>query len=206
MADQRQRVEERRCSDVSTLVFVRRTDGSEDSFPLLPVTQIAFERHFGIGMAKAQKAPHIEYDCWLAWDAERKAGRQLPDFPKYVEGLADMRSAVVSYLDGSSIEVSVPTASFVAFEKENGVGMPEAGAEGRVEDLYWLVKDAVKRAGHVVKLTLDEWVEDIADVDIGPPSWAEAGRKANDYRNRPVRFEDRPNPLGKAGSLEQSPD
>lgn len=170
-----------------THVTIQRADGTDAAtYPVLPVTNLAFERQFGIGMAAARRDPHVEHDYWLAWDAERRAGKPNGSFDEWTKTVAPMASATITKLNGEQFTVPVFASSYIAFERHNGIGMSTAGDEGRMEHVYWIVKDAVQAAGHVVMLTVDEWVADLAAVDL---------EKAE---KRPISFAEKPNPFATA--------
>lgn len=183
---------------MGTVVRVRYADGSETERRLLPVTNVAFERHFAIGLGAARKTPRVEYDLWLAWHAGSRAAGGVPDFDAWVATLADMRGATLVYADGRTVTVPIGPSSYVAFERQHGTGAGE-----HVEHVYWIVKHAAHAAGEVVKADVLEWLEDLEDVDVGPPSWLTVGTDEEEEaaevhwtaRARPVQFEERPNPF-----------
>ena len=57
-----------------------------------PVTQVAFERHFGVGLASLADDLKIEYIYWLAWDSLRKLGEKPPEFDPWLESVESVES------------------------------------------------------------------------------------------------------------------
>lgn len=58
--------------------------------PVRPVTQVAFERHYKVGVAKVFEDLHVEHIYWLAWDALRKTGAKPPEFDPWLDLVASV--------------------------------------------------------------------------------------------------------------------
>ena len=74
----------------------------------------------------------------------------------------------VSFLDGSSCEVSGIAADLVAFEAEFDVSVTRLNTETKITHLLWLAWHSLKRQGQT-KDTFDKWVESVDTVDAGTP-------------------------------------
>ena len=69
-------------------VTVEKTDGSRNTYAVLPKTQVAFERHFKVGLAAAQgENARLEFVYWLAWDAEHTAGNVVKPFDSWLDDI-----------------------------------------------------------------------------------------------------------------------
>ncbi len=68
-------------------VTVERAGGERDTYTVKPVTVVAFERQFGVGLGSLSHDPKMEYIYWLAWDAERRSGKVVPTFDSWLENI-----------------------------------------------------------------------------------------------------------------------
>jgi len=77
---------------ISWQLKVSKVDGSVEMLAVGPRQIVAFERHWKIGLAKAFTVEQrMEHLFWLAWEAERSAGRIVPLFgDDYFETLANV--------------------------------------------------------------------------------------------------------------------
>lgn len=66
-------------------VVIEKADGSKRTVPVLPKTQVAFERHFGMGLGAMASENRLEHIYWLAWDAEHTAGHVVKPFDGWLE-------------------------------------------------------------------------------------------------------------------------
>lgn len=71
-------------------VVVERVDGSKDTYPVLPKTQVAFERQFHMGLAALGADPRMEYIYWLAWDSEHTAGKVVKPFDAWLDDIVSV--------------------------------------------------------------------------------------------------------------------
>lgn len=74
----------------------------------------------------------------------------------------------VTFLDGTSCEVSGIAADLVAFEAEFDVSVTRLNAEMKITHLLWLAWHSLKRQGET-KDTFDKWVESVDSIDSGAP-------------------------------------
>lgn len=72
----------------------------------------------------------------------------------------------VSFLDGSSCEVSGIAADLVAFEAEFDVSVTRLNAEMKITHLLWLAWHVLKRTGET-KDAFSKWVESVEGVEAG---------------------------------------
>lgn len=63
-------------------------DGTTRDIAVRPITQVAFERHWKIGLASIGEDTHVEHLYWLAWDSLRKSGDRPPEFDPWLETVA----------------------------------------------------------------------------------------------------------------------
>jgi hypothetical protein len=75
---------------MATTVTVKKIDGSEETYSILPVTNVAFERQYRMGLGQAAKDPHSEHTYWIAWDCERRSGRVVKPFDEWLETVAEV--------------------------------------------------------------------------------------------------------------------
>lgn len=78
----------------------------------------------------------------------------------------------VTYSDDKEVEVKVTPKVQLAFERQYGLGLPQASKDMRNEYLFYLAWRALQFAGHETR-DFEEFVDSIDDVDI-------AGRDAED--------------------------
>jgi hypothetical protein len=75
---------------VSMKLTVERNDGSSDTYTIKPVTIVAFERQFATGIGSLETDRRMEYLYWLAWDAEKRAGKIVKPFDGWLDEIADV--------------------------------------------------------------------------------------------------------------------
>lgn len=75
---------------------------------------------------------------------------------------------LVTFLDGSSTEVSGIAADLVAFEAEFDISVSSLGQGVKITHLLWLAWQVEKRLGNC-KDNFHEWVEGVATVEAGAP-------------------------------------
>lgn len=74
----------------------------------------------------------------------------------------------VTFLDGTSCEVSGIAADLVAFEAQFDVSVTRLNAEMKITHLLWLAWHSLKRQGET-KETFEKWVESVDTIDSGTP-------------------------------------
>lgn len=72
---------------------VEHIDGTVDSYDVRPVTVVAFERKFGMGVSAALNDLHMEHIYWLGWDCEHKSGKVVKPFDGWLEDVASVEVA-----------------------------------------------------------------------------------------------------------------
>ena len=75
---------------------------------------------------------------------------------------------LVTYLDGSSQEVSGIAADLVAFEAQFDISVSSLGPGVKITHLLWLAWHVLKRTG-TTNLTFDKWVETVDMVEAASP-------------------------------------
>lgn len=75
---------------------------------------------------------------------------------------------LVTFLDGSSREVSGIAADLVAFEGHFDVSVSRLNNEVKITHLLWLAWHSLKRTGDT-KDTFEKWVESVSSVEAGSP-------------------------------------
>jgi hypothetical protein len=75
---------------------------------------------------------------------------------------------LVTYLDGSSQEVSGIAADLVAFEAQFDISVSALGQDTKVTHLLWLAWHVEKRVGNS-KDTFEKWVETVSTVEASAP-------------------------------------
>ena len=73
---------------------------------------------------------------------------------------------IVTFLDGTSCEVSGIAADLVAFETEFDLSVTRLNADMKITHLLWLAWHVLKRTGET-KHTFDKWVESVETVEAG---------------------------------------
>lgn len=70
--------------------FTPGSDMEPGTYPLTPVVQVAFEREYKVGIARAfsEDTMKQEYVYWLAWKAMHAAGRVVKPFDQWLGELA----------------------------------------------------------------------------------------------------------------------
>lgn len=71
---------------------VERADGTTQTYPVLPVTIVAYERHFSQGMGQFGVDMRMEHLYWLAWDAEKRTGAVVKPFDGWLEEIANVEA------------------------------------------------------------------------------------------------------------------
>jgi hypothetical protein len=90
-------------------VTITKLDGTKETYPILPVTNVAFERQYRMGMGQAAKEPHSEHTYWIAWDCERRSGKVVKPFDEWLETVADVTAdREPNPFDGSLTPPSLP--------------------------------------------------------------------------------------------------
>lgn len=74
----------------------------------------------------------------------------------------------VTFLDGTSCEVSGIAADLVAFEAQFDVSVTRLNAEMKITHLLWLAWHSLKRQGET-KDAFEKWVESVDTIDSGTP-------------------------------------
>lgn len=72
----------------------------------------------------------------------------------------------VTFLDGTSCEVSGIAADLVAFEAQFDISVTRLNADMKITHLLWLAWHVLKRTGET-KSTFDKWVESVETVEAG---------------------------------------
>lgn len=68
---------------------VAYADGSTRRVTIKPVTQVAFERHFGQGLPAIANDTHVEHLYWMAWHTLRAEDKATPsDFDVWLANVA----------------------------------------------------------------------------------------------------------------------
>lgn len=84
-------------------VNVTYDDGRDVEVRVTPAVQVAFEREYSIGLAKASQDMRNEYMYFLAWKGLQLTGREDNDFDAFVATIEDV--------DVNRSEKSDPTES-----------------------------------------------------------------------------------------------
>ncbi len=88
-------------------ITVEHVGGDRATYTVLPVTVVAFERHFAVGLGAIATENRMEYVYWLAWDSERRSGKTLPPFDTWLETVAEVEAEdEAAPLDPASSPVS----------------------------------------------------------------------------------------------------
>lgn len=74
---------------VLTLTVVY-ADDKRQSVPVTPRAQVAFEREFGTGLAKASQDMRNEYLFYLGWKSLQLCGKESSDFETFIDAIADV--------------------------------------------------------------------------------------------------------------------
>jgi len=75
---------------------------------------------------------------------------------------------LVTFLDGTSSEVSDIAADLVAFEAQFDISVSRLNADMKITHLLWLGWHVLKRTGET-KHTFDKWVESVEGVEAASP-------------------------------------
>lgn len=75
---------------------------------------------------------------------------------------------LISFLDGSSREVSGIAADLVAFEAHFDLSVSRLNQDVKITHLLWLAWHVLHRTGET-KDTFDKWVESVSTVEAGSP-------------------------------------
>ncbi len=69
---------------------VEMVDGTEFTVRVLPVDVVAMERHYGVGIAKLEKAGEVltEHAMFMAWKALVRTGQWSGDLESFIEQVA----------------------------------------------------------------------------------------------------------------------
>ena len=74
----------------------------------------------------------------------------------------------ITFLDGSSREVSGIAADLVAFEAHFELSVSRLNQDVKITHLLWLAWHVLHRTGET-KDTFDKWVESVSTVEAGSP-------------------------------------
>lgn len=74
----------------------------------------------------------------------------------------------ITFLDGSSREVSGIAADLVAFEAHFDLSVSRLNQDVKITHLLWLAWHVLHRTGET-KDTFDKWVESVSTVEAGSP-------------------------------------
>jgi hypothetical protein len=75
---------------------------------------------------------------------------------------------LVTFLDGTSSEVSGIAADLVAFEAQFDISVSRLNQDMKITHLLWLGWHVLKRTGET-KHTFDKWVESVEGVEAASP-------------------------------------
>lgn len=64
---------------------VAYSDDRTETVTVLPVTRVAFERHFKVPIASLEAEPFEERVLWLAWHASARGRPNLPGYDAWLE-------------------------------------------------------------------------------------------------------------------------
>lgn len=67
-------------------------DGRTVTVTIPPAVQVAFERHYKVGIPSMADGLHLEHLYWLAWETLRKRGDAPGDFDVWLDGVASLTS------------------------------------------------------------------------------------------------------------------
>ena len=65
-------------------------DGRTVTVTVPPAVQVAFERHFRVGIPTLENGLHLEHLYWLAWETLRKRGDAKSDFDVWLDTVASL--------------------------------------------------------------------------------------------------------------------
>lgn len=74
---------------------IKRKDGTQETFPVYPDSQIAFERWAKTSISAAFDSatkPRNEHLYYLAWLAEKNSGRSVKVFDEWIKDIAGVGS------------------------------------------------------------------------------------------------------------------
>lgn len=74
----------------------------------------------------------------------------------------------VTFLDGTTYEVSGIAADLVAFEAEFDISVTRLNSDMKITHLLWLAWHSLKRQGET-KDVFNKWVETVESIDAGAP-------------------------------------
>lgn len=74
------------------LATVELADGTEYTVRILPVDVVAFERHYGVGLAKLEAAGDLltEHAMFMAWKALVRTSQWSGDLESFIEQVASV--------------------------------------------------------------------------------------------------------------------
>ena len=67
----------------------------------------------------------------------------------------------VQFVDGRTVNVTVPPIVQVAFERHFNIGIPEIGDKLHIEHLYWMAFETIRRDGNTPD-DFDVWLTTVA--------------------------------------------
>jgi hypothetical protein len=65
-------------------------DGRTITVKVPPAVQVAFERHFKLGIPALGDKLRLEHLYWMAWETLRKRGDNVPDFETWLDTVASI--------------------------------------------------------------------------------------------------------------------
>lgn len=83
---------------------VHFNDGRETTVVVPPIVQVAFERHYKIGIPELDGQLRLEHLYWLAFETLRKRGDATADFDIWLDTVAGIAD------EAGSQDPSTPTA------------------------------------------------------------------------------------------------
>jgi hypothetical protein len=65
-------------------------DGRTVTVTVPPAVQVAFERHYKVGIPSLENGLHLEHLYWLAFETLRKRGDATSDFDVWLDSVASL--------------------------------------------------------------------------------------------------------------------
>lgn len=72
------------------LTTVHSDSANDGTYTVKPVTIVAFERHFGVGLGAMATDGKMEYVYWLGWHSEKAAGKVVKPFDDWLDGVTSV--------------------------------------------------------------------------------------------------------------------
>ena len=86
-------------------ITVEHVGGDTQTYTIKPVTVVAFERNFNVGLGSLPTNPRMEFVYWLAWDSEKRVGKVVKPFDGWLEDVVD-----IELDEGEAAPLAPPTA------------------------------------------------------------------------------------------------